>query len=135
MFTATAQTSYITLNNTVTTTNLDVDYVRISENIPVRKLRYITYDDWNRRFLETDLTNDSDSQGTPSIVYPTQDKKFGLSPVPDASNYTIQYEYWKVHTDLSAHGDTIDLDDRFKDIIVNRADKSVCTFQYSYCIE
>ena len=37
-FTATAQTSYITLNNTVTTTNLDVDYVRISENIPVRKL-------------------------------------------------------------------------------------------------
>ena len=120
-FTATAQTTYITLNNTVTSTNLDVDYVRISENIPVRKLKYLTYDDWNRKYLETDLTNDSDSYGTPSIVYPTQDKKFGLSPVPDASNYTIQYEYWKVHTDLSAHGDTMDLDDRFKGIIVNRA--------------
>ena len=120
-FTATAQTTYITLNNTVTSTNLDIDYVRISENIPVRKLKYLTYDDWNKKYLETDLTNDSDSYGTPSIVYPTQDKKFGLSPVPDASNYTIQYEYWKVHTDLSAHGDTIDLDDRFKDIIINRA--------------
>ena len=120
-FTATAQTTYITLNNTVTTTNLDVDYVRVSEDIPVRRLKYITYDDWNRRFLETDLTNDPDSYGTPSIVYPTQDKKFGLSPVPDKSNYTIQYEYWKVHTDLSAHGDTMDLDDRFKDIIINRA--------------
>ena len=120
-FTATAQTTYITLNNTVTSTNLDVDYVRISENIPVRKLKYLTYDDWNRKYLETDLTNDSDSYGTPSIVYPTQDKKFGLSPVPDASNYTIQYEYWKIHTDLSAHGDTMDLDDRFKGIIVNRA--------------
>ena len=120
-FTATAQTTYITLNNTVTSTNLDVDYVRISENIPVRKLKYLTYDDWNRKYLETDLTNDSDSYGTPSIVYPTQDKKFGLSPVPDKSNYTIQYEYWKVHTDLSAHGDTMDLDDRFKDVIINRA--------------
>tara|TARA_Y100000590_G_scaffold143518_1_gene164964 strand:- start:1808 stop:2938 length:1131 start_codon:yes stop_codon:yes gene_type:complete len=120
-FTATAQTTYITLNNTVTSTNLDIDYVRISENIPVRKLKYLTYDDWNRKYLETDLTNDSDSYGTPSIVYPTQDKKFGLSPVPDKSNYTIQYEYWKVHTDLSAHDDTMDLDDRFKDVIINRA--------------
>ena len=32
-FTATAQTSYITLNNTSTATNLDVDYVRISKDI------------------------------------------------------------------------------------------------------
>ena len=120
-FTATAQTSYITINNTSTATNMDVDYVRISENIPVRKLRYVSYDDWNRKYLESDLTNDSSSYGTPSMIYPTQNKEFGLSPVPDASNYTIQYEYWKVHTDLSAHGDTMDLDDRFKDIIVNRA--------------
>ena len=120
-FTATAQTSYITLNNTVTTTNLDVDYVRISENIPVKKLKYITYDDWNTRYSQKDLTNNSSSYGCPDIIYHTQDKKFGLSPVPDQSNYTVQYEYWKVHTDLSAHSDTMDLDDRFKDIIINRA--------------
>jgi hypothetical protein len=120
-FTATAQTSYITINNTSTATNMDVDYVRISENIPVKKLRYITYDDYNRRLLERDLNNSSSSYDTPDIVYATQNKKFGLSPVPDTSNYTIQYEYWKIHTDLSAHGDTMDLDDRFKDIIINRA--------------
>ena len=41
--------------------------------------------------------------------------------MPDQSNYEIQYEYWKVHTDLSAHGDTMDLDDRFKDVITTRA--------------
>ena len=120
-FDATAQTTYITLNNTVTSTNLDVDYVRISENIGVKKLKYITYDDWQNRYLETDLSNTSSSQGTPDYVYHTQDKKFGLSPVPDKSNYTIQYEYWQVHTDLSAHGDTIDLDDRFKDVITTKA--------------
>ena len=72
-------------------------------------------------YLERDLANDSSAYGTPDIVYPTQDKKFGLSPVPDQSNYEIQYEYWKVHTDLSAHGDTMDLDDRYKDIIINKA--------------
>ena len=120
-FDATAQTTYITLNNTVTSTNLDVDYVRISENIGVKKLKYITYDDWQNRYLETDLSNTSSSQGTPDYVYHTQDKKFGLSPVPDKSNYTIQYEYWKIHTDLSAHGDTMDLDDRFKDVIITKA--------------
>jgi len=120
-FTATAQTSYITLNNTVTTTNLDVDYVRISENIPVKKLKYITYDDWNIRYSQKDLTNNSSSYGCPDIIYHTQDKKFGLSPVPDQSNYTVEYEYWKVHTDLSAHGDTMDLDDRFKDVIITKA--------------
>jgi len=120
-FDATAQTTYVTLNNTVTTTNLDVDYVRISEDIPVKKLRYVTYDNWNRMYLERDLANDSSAYGTPDIVYPTQDKKFGLTPIPDKSNYSIQYEYWKVHTDLSAHGDTMDLDDRYKDIIINKA--------------
>ena len=119
-FSATVATTYITIINS-DENNLDVDYVRVSENIPVKKLRYVTYDNWNRMYLERDLANDSSAYGTPDIVYPTQDKKFGLTPVPDKSNYTIQYEYWKVHTDLSAHGDTMDLDDRYKDIIINKA--------------
>ena len=100
---------------------MDIDYVRISEDIPVKKLTYLTYDDWNTKYLERDLANSESSLGVPDYIYPTQDKKFGLSPVPDQSNYEIQYEYWKVHTDLSAHGDTMDLDDRFKDLIITRA--------------
>ena len=119
-FSATVATTYITIINS-DENNLDVDYVRVSEDIPVKKLKYITYDNWNRMYLEKDLANDSSAYGTPDIVYPTQDKKFCLTPVPDKSNYTIQYEYWKVHTDLSAHGDTMDLDDRYKDIIINKA--------------
>jgi len=119
-FSATVATTYITIINS-DENNLDVDYVRVSEDIPVKKLRYMTYDNWNRVYLERDLANDSSAYGTPDIVYPTQDKKFGLTPVPDKSNYSIQYEYWKVHTDLSAHGDTMDLDDRYKDIIINKA--------------
>ncbi len=119
-FTADAQTSYIYFE-TASGVQLDIDYVRISENIGIKKLKYITYDDWQNRYLETDLSNTSSSQGTPDYVYHTQDKKFGLSPVPNQDTYTIQYEYWKIHTDLSAHGDTIDLDDRFKDVITTKA--------------
>ena len=119
-FTATAQTTYIYFE-TASGVQLDVDYVRISEDIPVKKLTYISYDDWNTNFLTTDLANSESHLGVPEYVYPTQDKKFGLSPVPDQSNYSIEYEYWKVHTDLSAHGDTMDLDDRFKDVITTRA--------------
>jgi len=119
-FTASVATTYITVINS-DANNLDVDYVRVSEDIPVKKLRYLSYDDWNTKYLERDLTNSESAFGTPDWIYPTQNKEFGLSPVPDKSNYSIQYEYWKVHTDLSAHGDTIDLDDRFKSIITTRS--------------
>jgi len=119
-FTASVATTYITVINS-DANNLDVDYVRVSEDIPVKKLRYLSYDDWNTKYLERDLTNSESAFGTPDWIYPTQNKEFGLSPVPDKSNYSIQYEYWKVHTDLSAHGDTIDLDDRFKSVITTRS--------------
>ena len=120
-FTATGQSTVVTVNNTVTTTNLDVDYIRISEDLPVKRLKYITYDNWADRFLETDLLNSKEHFGRPELVYTTQDKKFGLHPVPDKDTYTIEYEYWKVHTDLSAATDTMDLNDRFKDVIISRA--------------
>ena len=120
-FTATAQTTFITLNNTSTATNIDVDYVRVSRNISPKRLRYISYDDYIRQYAERDKTNLSSAQGEPKHVYKTQSGKLGLSPVPDRSDYSIIYEYFKEHSELSAHGDTPDLDDRYADLIVTRA--------------
>ena len=120
-FTATAQTSYITVNNTVTTTNLDVDYIRISRNVSPKRLRYISYDDYIRQYAEKDKANLSTSQAEPKYIYKTQSGKLGLSPVPDRNDYSIVIEYWKEHTELSAHGDTPDLDDRYADLIVTKA--------------
>ena len=120
-FTATAQTTFITLNNTVTTTNLDVDYVRVSRNIGVQRLKYISYDDYIRQYAERDKVNLSSAQGEPRFVYKTQSGKLGLSPVPDRSDYEINYEYYKEHTELSASTDEPDLDDRYADLIVSRA--------------
>ena len=74
-FSATKQTTYITLNNPSTATNMDVDYVRISEDVGVKKLRYISYDDLNSRFSETDLTNSKDRR---CYYSPIIDGKAGL---------------------------------------------------------
>ena len=120
-FTATAQTTYVTLNNTVTTTNLDIDYVRISRNIRPKRLPFVSYDDWVNRFSERDLTNLSSVYSEPEFVYKTQSGKLGLTPIPDKSDYRVTFEYWKEHTELSAHGDEPDLDDRYADLIVSRA--------------
>ena len=119
-FTATASTSHITLDND-DSNNLDVDYVKVSEDIRPKKLVYITYDDYRRRFLSTAQTNNSDHYGTPDYVFKTQDDKFGLYRVPDSDGYTINYEYWKTHSDLSGSTDTPDIPARFHDVVVARA--------------
>jgi hypothetical protein len=119
-FTATASTTHITLDND-DSNNLDVDFVKVSENIPPKKLVYITYDDYRRRFLSTAQTNNSDHYGTPDYVFKTQDDKFGLYRVPDSDGYTINYEYWKTHSDLSGSTDTPDIPARFHDVVVARA--------------
>jgi hypothetical protein len=121
VFTATAQTTFVTLNNTSTATNLDVDYIRISRNVSPKRLRYISYDDYIRQYAEKDKANLSTSQAEPKYIYKTQSGKLGLSPVPDRNDYSIIIEYWKEHTELSAHGDIPDLDDRYSDLLVTRS--------------
>jgi hypothetical protein len=122
-FTATAQTTFITVNNTTTATNLDVDYVRVSRaDITTRKLRYISYDDYMQRFKEQDSQNSSGHYGLPQYVYKKPDySAFGLTPIPDKNDYLISYEYYTTHTDLSAHGDVMGLPDRFASLIVDRS--------------
>jgi len=118
-FTATAQTLYIFFE-TASGVQLDIDYVRISRNISPQRLKYISFDDWVRRFSERDLSNKSDVYAEPRYVYKTQSGKLGLTPIPDRGDYRIVFDYWKEHTELSAHGDSPDLDDRYADLIVSR---------------
>jgi len=120
-FTATAQTSYVYVESDGV--QLDVDYVRVSRaDITTRKLRYISYDDYLQRFKEQDDRNSSGHHGMPQYVYRKPDySSFGLTPIPDKNDYLISYDYYTTHTDLSAHGDTIALPDRFSPLIVDRS--------------
>ena len=120
-FTATAQTSYVYVESDGV--QLDVDYVRVSrQDIGTRKLKYITYDNWLQVFKEKDSKNDDGVYATPEFVYRKPDySSYGLSPIPDKDDYSIEYDYYTTHTDLSAHGDTMSLPDRFAPLIIDRS--------------
>jgi len=121
-FTATASTTYITLNNTTTATNMDVDYVRVKRQEEAVKLKPMTYDGYLQGTFRSDVAADDSQFGKPLYVYRTPDhKSFGLSPVPDSDDFTVFFEYYKTHTELSAYNDTMDLPDHYSDVIVNRA--------------
>ncbi len=120
-FTATAQTSYIYVESDGV--QLDVDYVRINRNdIAVRKITYISYDNYLQIHKVTDDTNNKGNYSAPLRVYILPDHSaFGVSPRPNTSEYTVHYDYYTTHTDLSAHGDNMSLPDRFGTLIVDRA--------------
>ena len=120
-FTATAQVSYIYLE--ASGIQLDVDYVRISRNdIAQRKLAFVSYDSYLQTYKATDDTNNSGNYSAPLRVYILPDyATFGVSPRPNTNEYTISYNYYTTHTDLSAHGDNMTLPDRFRTLIVDRA--------------
>ena len=121
-FTATAATTFITLNNPSTATNMDVDYVRVKRQEEAVKLKPMTYDGFLQGAFRKDVAANDSQYGRPLFVYRTPDhKSFGLSPIPKFDDYTVFYEYYKTHTELSAHSDTMDLPDIYADVIVNRA--------------
>jgi hypothetical protein len=108
-FTATAQTSFI--------------YVRISRNdISPRKLSYLSYDQFLQNRKPIDDVNNSSQYDVPQFIYRIPSyTSFGVSPIPNTNEYAISYDYYTTHTDLSAHGDTMSLPDRFASLIVDRS--------------
>ena len=120
-FSATASTTYITISNT-TTDNLEVDYVKVRDNTIVpTKLTFITYDAFLQNRKPTDDRAGDDAYDKPASIYRKPDYgSFGLTPIPDRSDYIIKYNYYTTHTDLSVYSDTISLPDRFSPLIIDR---------------
>jgi len=120
-FTATESTTFITVDND-SSNNLEVDYVRVRDNTLVpTKLNFITYDAFLQNRKPTDDRPGDDAYDKPISVYRKPDYAyFGLTPIPDRSDYVIKYGYYKTHSDLSAYDDTIDLPDRFSPLIIDK---------------
>ena len=119
-FTATATTTHVQFS---TTGDFTVDYVRISRNdISTRKLSFISYDNYLQTYKPTDDTNSSSSYAAPLRVYILPNHTaFGVSPRPNSNEYSVSYNYYTTHTDLSAHGDEMSLPDRFRTLVIDRA--------------
>ena len=121
-FTASQVATYITVINS-DANNMDVDYVRVSRSdIAPKKLASITYDTYLQTNKVADDVNLSSAFGLPAKVIRKPDyESFLLSPIPGEGEYTVSYDYFTTHTDLSAHGDTMGLPDRFAPLIIDRS--------------
>jgi hypothetical protein len=65
--------------------------------------------------------------GVPRSIVRTPDNNYLLHPYPDKA-YTIAFDYYTFPADLSAHGDTTTVPDRFAPVIVDGA----TSFVYQY---
>ena len=68
-----------------------------------------------------------DNGGVPEYVVRTPDNNYLLYPFPNKS-YVIKFDYYPFPSDLSAHGDTTTIPDRFAPVIVDGA----TAFVYQY---
>ena len=120
-FNATAVTHFVTLAEG-SGSKAFIGFISLTENdVNPKRLRYLTYEEWNDSFRETDSASSTDKLGEPEYVYSTYNDEIGFSPKPDSDNLSIKFDYNITHTDLSASTDTSIIPARFESVIVARA--------------
>ena len=119
--TTTAGTAEYTKPATAKTIDFDSFTVQESASTAEKKLSYISFNEYLEKLNEADTNPSGGGQALPQYVYFTPDENIGLSPVPDASTYTVRYYYYATHTDMTAATDVPVIPERFHDVIVNRA--------------
>ena len=90
-----------------------------ADNTPM-SLPTITYDEYIQRYRHYDDTGDQTGISAPTLVYQTNEDKFGVTPIPDQA-YEIEYVYWSFPSDLTAFDDVVVVPDRFKHVIIDGA--------------
>ena len=83
-------------------------------------LPVLTYDKYLTQYRANEEVNGTAGYNIPARVYQTQEMKFGVSPIPDAS-YQIEYKYWSYAPDLSLSTDVPVIPDRFKHVVIDGA--------------
>ena len=90
-----------------------------ADNTPMA-LPSITYDEYIQRYRHYDDTGQQKGISAPTLVYQTNEEKFGVTPIPDDA-YEIEYIYWSFPSDLTAFDDATVIPDRFKHVIIDGA--------------
>jgi len=95
-------------------------------------LRFLTLADWKRYYRDSENADDADTQyGEPTYVIKSPDnRKFGLSPIPDKV-YNVHFYAFTKPTALSAHDDTIVLPEQYSNVITSRARYYIWQFKES----
>ena len=119
-FTATATTHYVSFTESAGESAF-VKLVQLQENISPKRLKYLSYEEYNDNYRQRDSQPDKDKFGVPDFVYTNYNDEIGLTPIPDDSNRSLQFDYYIINTDLSAATDTSVIPLRFENVIIERA--------------
>ena len=119
-FTATATTHFVSFTESAGSSAF-VKLVTLSENLNPIPLKYLSFEEYTERFRERDSKADIDKFGDPQYVYTTYNDEIGLTPIPDTSNLTLEFDYYVTNTALSAATVTSIIPTRFEPVIVSRA--------------
>jgi len=85
-----------------------------------KKLTVLTFVDYLRHYRPQEDTSGEGGRDTPQYAYKTEERKFGVTPIPDAA-YEIEYRYWSFPSDLVEFDDTSIIPDRFKHVLIDGA--------------
>ncbi len=119
-FTATATTHHVSFVE-ASGNSAFVKLVELSEDVLPIPLKYLSYEEYNDAFRERDTRPDTDKFADPEYVYTTYNDEIGLTPIPDTSNRTLEFDYYVAHTDLSSATDTSIIPTRFEPVVNARA--------------
>jgi hypothetical protein len=102
--------------------DLDTFYIKkltSVDNTPMH-LPVITFAEYTQTYRHFDDTGNQSGISTPTLVYQTNEEKFGVTPIPD-NVYEVEYVYYKFPAELSAFDDTAIIPDRFKHVLIDGA--------------
>ncbi len=119
VFTPTTTSSFVGFRNSANA-NYDIDIVEVRRADSSRKLDYCDFQVWQDKLKQDDIETFPDSFSKPSGVFRTQNDEFGVTPTPNEP-YTITFDYWVEHAELSANTDTTTIPFRYDNVIVDGA--------------
>lgn len=96
-------------------------------------LKFMTLTDWKRYYRDSENEDDANSQnyGEPQFIIKSPDnRKFGLSPIPDKV-YNIHFYAFDRPTKLDAYGDTVVFPEQYVNVITARVRYYVWQFKES----
>lgn len=89
-------------------------------NTQTRTLKYISRDEWYRKFQVDDLDKAVTGIGIPLYVFPSHGTGFGVSPAPDKT-YRISFRYYRYPDELVNAADVPRMPSQFTTVLLSGA--------------
>jgi hypothetical protein len=89
-------------------------------NVDFTTLRFISRDEYYRRYRDMDQSAGADGRSLPYFVFPSHGNGFGVSPSPDKA-YTLRFRYYLSESPIIAATDSPRIPTQYDHVIVEGA--------------